>query len=224
MPPHADNYLHPSMTSRSLPPLPPCGRRIGRRYWRVSQILQCIGEREDVRCVVNRTTARRHTQASVRVRRLSARHPTQRRLRWRLRCYAALFGVALAERQAVRRPFVTCPSPLRSHTARFRNGPHSFGPPGVIFGDARTRRAQPGRDVGRWVRCGLQPVDARAARAGLSPQPCPPASMEQGSGPAHGRSSSARPDDWSCRQSERRRRAPFGGGNLQQATAILRGA
>ena len=27
-----------------------------------------------------------------------------------------------------------------------------FSPPGVFFGDARTRRAQPGRDVGRWVR------------------------------------------------------------------------
>ena len=219
MPPHADNYLHPSMTSRSLPPLPPCGRRIGRRYWRVSQILQCIGEREDVRCVVNRTTARRHTQASVRVRRLSARHPTQRRLRW------AAFFRGGSRRTAGR------PTAVRNVSVSGAL-PHCqipqwaafIGPPGVIFGDARTRRAQPGRGVGRWVRCGLQPVDARAARAGHSPQPCPPASMEQGSGPAHGRSSSARPDDWSCRQSERRRRAPFGGGELQQATAIPRGA
>ena len=37
MPPHADDYLHPTL----LVSLSGCTR--GRRYWRVPEVLQCIG-------------------------------------------------------------------------------------------------------------------------------------------------------------------------------------
>ena len=46
MPPHADDYLHLTL----LVSLPGCTR--GRRYWRVPEVLQCIGVNGGSRCTL----------------------------------------------------------------------------------------------------------------------------------------------------------------------------
>ena len=116
----------------------------GRRYWRVSQILQCIGEREDVRCVVNRTTARRHTQSLIARAAAIGTAP-----------HAATFTLAFTlsrcafrggSRRSAGRPSAvrSCPSPVRSHTARSRYGPHSL----VRLGSSSAMRVRGGRSRG----------------------------------------------------------------------------